>query len=292
MSGKLLRKRRCHRRVFLAPRRRFIGLNQTLESTRNVQSSTAILLAVLALGLLRPVAAQSMQDSIHVEPRILYLSRTDTLLNRVVISSTGNSIWTIDSLTFSRYSPHGWDIELLTKDTVYSFTYAFGYNESVDSFPQILLSGTDTAIVRLVRLDECIVCGLTSKSEGAKAIGDTLRIYYSGKAGGQANVLIDFSLLVSVETVPAREEASLSVFPNPTSGAISMQGFVTRTSLYELKIIDALGRVQLRRSLGLEAGQPLSTRELGILSAAPSGIYFVQLSSPDWSMTRAIVLRK
>ncbi|MFD1754969.1 T9SS type A sorting domain-containing protein [Rufibacter sediminis] len=84
------------------------------------------------------------------------------------------------------------------------------------------------------------------------------------------------------------EDQSMSVYPNPTTGVItiSLQGFEGKKT--DLRIMNVIGNVVYREVIQDPDTHYLKTLDLNKLS---KGLYYVKLEAPSYSEVRKVVLR-
>ncbi|WP_207434202.1 T9SS type A sorting domain-containing protein [Sabulibacter ruber] len=92
----------------------------------------------------------------------------------------------------------------------------------------------------------------------------------------------------SQEAKAANEEQSMSVFPNPSSGVItiSLDGFEGKKT--DLKILNVIGNVVYREVIQDPEARYAKTLDLNKLA---KGLYYVKLETPTYSEIRKVILR-
>ncbi|RNI30054.1 T9SS C-terminal target domain-containing protein [Rufibacter immobilis] len=84
------------------------------------------------------------------------------------------------------------------------------------------------------------------------------------------------------------EDQSMSVYPNPTNGVItiSLEGFEGEKT--DLRIMNVIGNVVYREVIQDPASRYMKTIDLNKLS---KGLYYVKLETPTYSEVRKVILR-
>ena len=88
---------------------------------------------------------------------------------------------------------------------------------------------------------------------------------------------VAFEEVIEVTEVP---EESISVYPNPTSGNITIEVNSNRDELMDIRVINSLG--QPVKSLSLNPAERF--REEVDLSGLPAGMYYVHFQKADGEM--------
>jgi hypothetical protein len=106
-----------------------------------------------------------------------------------------------------------------------------------------------------------------------------------------AEVNLKHSPLVPARIAAARPEGvgteSLSVFPNPAAGDVTVVYYAAAEGAVRLSVTDALGRTHLARPLKARAGENRETLRAGTLK---SGLYTIQVLSGTGTPRTAKVL--
>ncbi|RNI25980.1 T9SS type A sorting domain-containing protein [Rufibacter latericius] len=84
------------------------------------------------------------------------------------------------------------------------------------------------------------------------------------------------------------EEQSMSVYPNPTNGVItiSLEGFEGKKT--DLRIMNVIGNIVYREVIQDPDTHYMKTLDLNKLS---KGLYYVKLEAPSYSEVRKVILR-
>ncbi|WP_181305205.1 T9SS type A sorting domain-containing protein [Rufibacter sp. XAAS-G3-1] len=90
------------------------------------------------------------------------------------------------------------------------------------------------------------------------------------------------------EAKTGADNQSMSVYPNPTSGVItiSLEGFEGKKT--DLRIMNVIGNVVYREVIQDPAERYMKTLDLNKLS---KGLYYVKLETPTYSEVRKVILR-
>lgn len=197
----------------------------------------------------------------------------------------------IDSLRFSE-TIHRWYLDIIARDTTFSQEYLFGRLEWPTQPPFLVLSPDDTVRIKLIAVDRCVICGGLSGEGGASAIGDTLSIYSDEMGGLAGMVLIDFSLLVSIEEEPKVSSSSILVYPNPAANTVNIEALMPYTDTYQVCIYDSIGRLIYRKDVSLVTGSRWSMSWPESKMSFPGGVYFVRLSNRGSSITGSFIFSR
>ncbi|MCA1762288.1 MAG: T9SS type A sorting domain-containing protein [Cryomorphaceae bacterium] len=103
-------------------------------------------------------------------------------------------------------------------------------------------------------------------------------IYKTTNGGGPLLDPIE-SIVLSVEN--PRSEIALNVFPNPSTGNITLE---SESPLKRISVFDAVGRLVFRESIQNKTNQQLN------LSHLPKGLYLLQISGQEFEKTEKVVL--
>jgi hypothetical protein len=95
--------------------------------------------------------------------------------------------------------------------------------------------------------------------------------------------------VVEVEALGAQSKIGISIYPNPTSGAIKVQLQNFKASKAEIVIMSANGSVVERRSVSVSGA---AQTEMFDLTRKAAGIYLVRVVSEDGVKTSKIVLQR
>jgi hypothetical protein len=98
-------------------------------------------------------------------------------------------------------------------------------------------------------------------------------------------------LTVSVSTCAGLEKLNntnemYSVFPNPTSGKLTVQSNFNKNTQVTLEVIDVVGKIILKQNIGFTANDNTHTLNL---SAMQDGLYIVRLTSSEGTQLIRIV---
>ncbi|WP_192822112.1 T9SS type A sorting domain-containing protein [Rufibacter sp. LB8] len=87
---------------------------------------------------------------------------------------------------------------------------------------------------------------------------------------------------------PKAEEQAISVFPNPSSGiiTISLEGFDGKKA--DLRIMNVIGNIVYREVLQDPNQRYVKTLDLNKLA---KGLYYVKLETPTYSEVRKVIIR-
>ncbi len=103
-------------------------------------------------------------------------------------------------------------------------------------------------------------------------------IYKTTNGGGPLLDPVE-SIVLSVEN--PRSEIALNVFPNPSTGNITLE---SESPLQRISVFDAMGRLVFRESVQNKTAHQLN------LSHLPKGLYLLQISGGGFEKTEKVVI--
>jgi hypothetical protein len=106
------------------------------------------------------------------------------------------------------------------------------------------------------------------------------------KADGFTIQVIDEDILSTPEQ---KGPVDFKIYPNPSSDLVAIEVNSTKTSDAEIYVLNSVGQLVLHKNIGLSAGDNATILSLGNLK---SGLYFVQFSTEQGSVTKRIMLNK
>jgi hypothetical protein len=69
-----------------------------------------------------------------------------------------------------------------------------------------------------------------------------------------------------------------SIYPNPTSGRLTIKAGVTKNTLINAEVLDATGKLVLKQNLSFNASE--NTQSINIANLA-NGLYFIKLTNSE-----------
>lgn len=96
--------------------------------------------------------------------------------------------------------------------------------------------------------------------------------------------LVENSAAVCEYNTPSSVDFEIIVFPNPSVGFLNLRLERKDISPTSVTIYDAMGRIVLRRNLGLESQLSICTQNY------PSGIYFVSVKTAEQELTKKVIV--
>jgi len=136
-----------------------------------------------------------------------------------------------------------------------------------------------SAAMRQVRLDMSAYAGrsVILRVEGVWSAGD---FYFDID-----NLQLPALKTISAPEHPASEPWAFTLWPNPTSGLVYLQGQGESVAEARIQVVDATGRVWWERQMS-HIEQVAETLNL---QAAPAGVYWVRVSTDTFQATRKII---
>ena len=114
------------------------------------------------------------------------------------------------------------------------------------------------------------------------AVSPTVNTTYSVTGTATTNCANTSMLTLSVSACTGIEQVVntgvYSVFPNPTSGKISIQVGVTKNTVINAEVLDAAGKLVMKQTLNFNASE--NTQNINISNLA-NGLYFIKLTNSE-----------
>ncbi|NNE47816.1 MAG: T9SS type A sorting domain-containing protein [Rhodothermales bacterium] len=248
---------------------------------QKIGKQTIGVLAVLLLPL-----CGTAQPVINVVPSPVLFGNRPGAENYTEIINRGNESLTIDSLRFGITFPYGWVLDLVLPDTTFDVSFAFGVLDYPHPFPDISIAAGDTATVRLIGWDPCLVC--KASDHFARPVLDTPFVFSNDPVVSSVAVPIDFTFYVGVDpTTDPRGRSTLVVFPNPAASIITIHVPSIFTGQTRIKVFDLVGRMVGQDDI------PASETQTSINVAGwHSGAYAVQATNGERVTRTTFVVAK
>lgn len=237
-------------------------------------------LVVLHFLAVVPFSQVVAQPALVIEPDSLILVENTDLF----VTNTSTEAVRVDSIKFSEYPfANGWTIDIEVADTSHQWLYFIfgqlyecaGNPEPCDLFPKdIVIPPSDTMLIRITGFDWCVVCKRDDVQE--RRYLDTLFIYTDEADAEPYQVVLDHTdFMVSVESTPISQNASVDVYPSPASSAATVDVRFGEPLAASVTAIDILGR---HRALPVN-GAALSDRHALRLKVDdwPPGLYMIRV---------------
>lgn len=100
---------------------------------------------------------------------------------------------------------------------------------------------------------------------------------------GMGSVLSENSIVVLAPLATEEENQSISIFPNPTAGEITIENHTSKPISGTLILKNVGGKQLLQKNISFSQQEKLSLNEF------PSGVYFLILKSSDLNITKKII---
>lgn len=100
---------------------------------------------------------------------------------------------------------------------------------------------------------------------------------------GTGNVLAENSIVVLAPLATEEENQSISIFPNPTAGEITIENHTSKPIIGTLTLKNIDGKQLLQKNVSFSKQEKLSLNEF------PSGVYFLILKSSDLNVSKKII---
>ncbi len=131
--------------------------------------------------------------------------------------------------------------------------------------------------------------GTSSISVNFPSTGGTVSVTETNAAGcvGSPQSVTANCTPVGVENVAA-EISSLSVYPNPTSGLVTIDAYLSKTADYQLQLMNLEGKEIISQNGAAVAGEFKHNLNL---SNMPAGIYFIRIKMAGEVVSKKVVLQ-
>ena len=211
---------------------------------RRVSIARLVVLYFLAIV---PVSLATAQPALVIEPDSLILVENTELF----VTNTSAHVVRVDSIKFSEHPfASGWTIDIEVADTSLQGLYfifgqlyeCVGNTEPCDLFPKdLIVNPSETMSIRVSGFDWCVACKREDVQETRYL--DTLFIYTDEHNVGPYQVVLDHTdFMVSVESPPVTQNASVDVYPSPASSAATVDVRFDEPLAASITAIDILGR--------------------------------------------------
>lgn len=160
----------------------------------------------------------------------------------------------------------------------------FGYDSTNPAHPKLINIGINDnkAINQIISISDLAGGTIVGLAKG-DVDGDGKEEIVYADLNRDDLVLVDFEIATSIRAALHLLERTVSVYPNPTSDILIIQSKTNDVQLREIFLVDAQGKMLLRRRAVASGPNELDLRVF------PSGVYFVGIAADKgWLMEKVV----